>query len=107
VVWANGFRYDFDWVHLPVFAETGDPPRREPIHRRGLTDIPGLYFIACRGSAQILTDAGAGEDAAFCRLYCRSGYPILKTEAEFPDSLTAHTVVWRWHQAVARLLNEQ
>src|SRR5262249_20074717 len=28
VVWATGFRYNFDWVKLPVFGDTGDPVQR-------------------------------------------------------------------------------
>ena len=67
VIWANGFRYDFDWVHLPVFAEMSDPPRKEPIHRRGVTDVRGAYFIGLPWLSKLKSSlmAGAGEDAAF------------------------------------------
>ncbi|MFA9445064.1 NAD(P)-binding domain-containing protein [Egicoccus sp. AB-alg6-2] len=41
VIWATGFRPTFDaWVRLPVLDDRG-----EPIHRRGVTDHPGLYFV--------------------------------------------------------------
>jgi putative flavoprotein involved in K+ transport len=40
VIWATGFRRDFGWIHLPVLDEHG-----EPIHRRGVTRCPGLYFL--------------------------------------------------------------
>jgi putative flavoprotein involved in K+ transport len=40
VIWATGFRRDFGWIHLPVLDERG-----EPIHRRGVTSCPGLYFL--------------------------------------------------------------
>ena len=33
-------RYDFDWVKLPIFDETG-----EPVHERGVTQLPGIYFL--------------------------------------------------------------
>ena len=40
VVWCIGFRTDYGWVKLPVFDAKG-----HPVHRRGVTDVPGLYFI--------------------------------------------------------------
>jgi len=51
VVWATGYRPDHSWINLPVL----DPGGR-PRHRRGVTDIPGLYFLGlswqhARGSA--------------------------------------------------------
>jgi putative flavoprotein involved in K+ transport len=51
VIWATGYRPDFSWIDLPIF----DPDGRVR-HRRGLTDVPGLYFLGLtwqhtRGSA--------------------------------------------------------
>ena len=51
VVWATGFRVDHSFVQLPVFDEAG-----AVTHRRGVTDVPGLYFLGLlwqhtRGSA--------------------------------------------------------
>jgi putative flavoprotein involved in K+ transport len=40
VVWCIGFRTDYGWVKLPVFDAKG-----HPIHERGVTAVPGLYFI--------------------------------------------------------------
>jgi Predicted flavoprotein involved in K+ transport len=41
VVWATGFRPDYaSWVRLDVLDETGFP-----VHRRGVTALPGVYFI--------------------------------------------------------------
>jgi putative flavoprotein involved in K+ transport len=40
VIWATGFRADFSWLHLPVFDAQG-----MPIHQRGVSPMPGLYFI--------------------------------------------------------------
>jgi putative flavoprotein involved in K+ transport len=40
VIWATGFRPDYSWIELPVFDERGDP-----VHRRGVTESPGLYFL--------------------------------------------------------------
>jgi putative flavoprotein involved in K+ transport len=51
VIWATGYRPDYAWINLQVFD--GDGRLR---HRRGVTDIPGLYFVGLawqhtRGSA--------------------------------------------------------
>ncbi|HKW93364.1 MAG TPA: NAD(P)/FAD-dependent oxidoreductase [Methylomirabilota bacterium] len=40
VIWATGFRRDFGWIEAPVFDDRG-----EPVHRRGVTACPGLYFL--------------------------------------------------------------
>jgi putative flavoprotein involved in K+ transport len=51
VIWATGYRSDFDWVDVPVFGQDG-----RVRHRRGVTDYPGLFFLGLywqytRGSA--------------------------------------------------------
>jgi putative flavoprotein involved in K+ transport len=53
VIWATGYRPDYTWIDLPVFDEDGLLR-----HRRGVTDVPGLYFLGLtwqhtRGSALI------------------------------------------------------
>jgi putative flavoprotein involved in K+ transport len=53
VIWATGYRADYSWTKLPIFDEDG-----RMRHRRGVTDIPGLYFLGLtwqhtRGSALI------------------------------------------------------
>jgi putative flavoprotein involved in K+ transport len=62
VVWATGYRPDYSWIDLPVFDEDGALR-----HRRGVTDVPGLYFLGLtwqhtRGSALI---GWVKDDAAF------------------------------------------
>jgi len=51
VVWATGFRPDLDWIDVPGVVVDG-----RVVHRRGITDAPGLSFIGLpwqhtRGSA--------------------------------------------------------
>ena len=51
VIWATGFELDHSWVDVPVFDDNG-----QVVHRRGVTDSPGLYFLGLpwlhtRGSA--------------------------------------------------------
>ena len=53
VLWATGYRPDYSWIQLPVFDQDG-----RLRHRRGITDVPGLYFLGLtwqhtRGSALI------------------------------------------------------
>ena len=72
VLWATGFRPDYSWIEVPVLDERG-----EPVHRRGVTEAPGLYFLGMhlqhslgssligfvRHDAKYLVDRIAGHDA--------------------------------------------
>lgn len=40
VIWSAGFRTDYSWVEIPLFDGKG-----YPVHQRGVTTIPGLYFL--------------------------------------------------------------
>ena len=40
VIWSTGFRADFSLVDIPVFNGSGYPG-----HHRGVTTVPGLYFL--------------------------------------------------------------
>jgi putative flavoprotein involved in K+ transport len=62
VIWATGYRPDYSWIELPITDETGAAR-----HRRGVTDVPGLYFLGLswqhtRGSALL---GFVADDAAF------------------------------------------
>jgi putative flavoprotein involved in K+ transport len=63
ILWATGYRSDFSWIDIPrIKDESG-----RIVHRRGVTDSPGLLFIGLtwqhtRGSALI---GFVKEDAAF------------------------------------------
>jgi putative flavoprotein involved in K+ transport len=63
VVWATGFRPDFGWIDLPVFAKDGYPLQ----HRGVVESAPGLYFLGLPfqhtfASAVI---GGVGKDARY------------------------------------------
>jgi putative flavoprotein involved in K+ transport len=62
VIWCSGFRYDFGWIELPILNDAG-----EPLHLRGVTQYPGLYFLGLRRTYAISSAllAGVGNDAAF------------------------------------------
>jgi putative flavoprotein involved in K+ transport len=40
VLWCIGFTPDFGWLDAPVFNGRG-----QPVHERGVTQVPGLYFL--------------------------------------------------------------
>jgi putative flavoprotein involved in K+ transport len=51
VIWATGYRSDYSWINIPGVIGEG-----KLVHRRGVTDVPGLYFAGLswqhtRGSA--------------------------------------------------------
>ena len=62
VIWCIGFAPDFHWLNAPVFTGRG-----HPVHERGVTAVPGLYFIGLPwlhtwGSGRF---SGVARDAAF------------------------------------------
>ena len=53
VIWASGYRFDHSWIDLPIADPDGNLA-----HRRGVTVVPGLYFLGLpwqhtRGSALV------------------------------------------------------
>jgi putative flavoprotein involved in K+ transport len=64
IIWATGFRYDFDWVKLPIFNDAG-----EPVHQRGVTALSGIYFLGIKWlykrKSHFMLKAGPAEDAAY------------------------------------------
>ncbi|GAB2598638.1 MSMEG_0569 family flavin-dependent oxidoreductase [Kribbella endophytica] len=62
VIWSTGFRRDDSWIRVPVFDGRG-----YPTHRRGVTSVPGLYFVGLPwqhtwGSGRF---GGVADDAAY------------------------------------------
>ncbi len=61
IIWATGYALDFGWVKMDLWDERG-----RPVHQRGVTQVPGLYFLGLsflsrRASSFIF---GATDDAA-------------------------------------------
>ena len=53
VIWATGYRSEYSWIEPEILGADG-----RVVHRRGVTDVPGLYFLGLswqhtRGSALI------------------------------------------------------
>ena len=62
VIWATGYRPDYAWLGIPAILRDG-----KVIHRRGITQIPGLYLLGLswqhtRGSALL---GFVDDDAAY------------------------------------------
>jgi putative flavoprotein involved in K+ transport len=62
VVWATGYRSDYAWIQIPGVVREG-----HVAHRRGVTEVPGLYFLGLswqhtRGSALL---GFVNDDATF------------------------------------------
>ena len=61
VIWATGYGVDFGWIDLPVLDGRG-----EPMHHRGVTEMPGMYFLGLPWMVTVNSSflAGVGDDAA-------------------------------------------
>ena len=88
VIWATGYRPDFSWIDLPIL----DPNGRLR-HRRGVTDVPGLFFLGLtwqwtRGSALI---GWVKDDAAFLaeRIATLDGAKTRSVPEREPDAVGA------------------
>jgi putative flavoprotein involved in K+ transport len=62
VIWATGFRTNFSWLDAPIFGADG-----EPLHRAGVTAVPGLYLVGLRWLTKYKSFFiyGVGEDTEF------------------------------------------
>jgi putative flavoprotein involved in K+ transport len=74
VVWSVGYRTDYSWIEVPVFDGKGYPS-----HQRGVTTVPGLYFLGLPwqytwGSGRF---SGVARDATFLAdfMEARRGVP--------------------------------
>jgi putative flavoprotein involved in K+ transport len=86
VIWATGYRADHAWIHGPVFD--GDGRLR---HRRGVTDVPGLYFLGLpwqhtRGSALL---GWVKDDAEFIAGEVAAAPPAHAAGTHHPQQLDA------------------
>jgi putative flavoprotein involved in K+ transport len=70
VLWATGFSHDFRWLKMPVLDERGDP-----VQWRGVTALPGIYFLGLRRMHTVKSSFlfGVGEDAAYLAEHIAAG----------------------------------
>ncbi len=75
IIWSVGYGTDYRWIEVPIFDGKGYPS-----HQRGVTTVPGLYFLGLPwqytwGSGRF---SGVARDAIFIADYmeARRGVPI-------------------------------
>ena len=61
-IWSMGYRTDYRWIEVPIFDGRGYPS-----HKRGVTAVPGIYFLGLPwlytwGSGRF---SGVARDAAY------------------------------------------
>jgi putative flavoprotein involved in K+ transport len=63
VIWCTGFHPGFDWIHLPVFDESGEPKQERGV----VTGEPGLYFVGLHFQYAMSSTMihGVGRDAEY------------------------------------------
>jgi len=61
VIWATGYGFDFGWIQVPVLNARGGP-----VHVRGITEVPGMYFLGLQWLSKLNSSllSGVGDDAA-------------------------------------------
>ncbi|HMM90000.1 NAD(P)-binding domain-containing protein [Bradyrhizobium sp.] len=61
VIWSTGYGVDFGWIDVPVIDERG-----EAVHHKGVSDVPGLYFLGLQWLSKMNSSflSGVGDDAA-------------------------------------------
>lgn len=80
IIWATGYKQDFSWLRVDAFDERG-----APIHQRGVSKEPGVYFLGLpwqsrRGSTFLW---GVWHDAKFVadQIAIQRAYADYKGEA--------------------------
>lgn len=62
IILATGFKFDFSWIKFPILDATG-----YPITDKGITEIPGLYFLGLNWMSKRKSGIiyGVAEDAEY------------------------------------------
>jgi len=62
IIWATGYDYDYGWLRAPVLDA-----QCRPLQRRGVTRVPGLYFLGLHWMHTFKSGlfAGVGSDAEY------------------------------------------
>ena len=84
IVWATGFAFDYSWLQVDAFDDTGKPK-----HQRGISSEPGVYFLGLpwqsrRGSSFIW---GVWHDAKYLadQIAIQRGYHAYKASGPSAD----------------------
>ena len=62
IIWATGYDYDYGWLRLPVLDARG-----RPLQQRGVSPVPGLYFLGLHWMHTFKSGlfSGVGADAEY------------------------------------------
>jgi putative flavoprotein involved in K+ transport len=62
ILWTTGYSYDYGWLRVPVLDAQG-----RPLQQRGVTRVPGLYFLGLHWMHTFKSGllAGVGSDAEY------------------------------------------
>ncbi len=62
IIWATGYEHDYSWLRLPVFDARG-----RPLQQRGVSPVPGLYFLGLHWMHTFKSGllSGVGADAQY------------------------------------------
>ena len=62
IIWATGYDYDYGWLKTPVLDAQG-----RPLQQRGVTTVPGLYFLGLHWMHTFKSGllSGVGADAEY------------------------------------------
>jgi putative flavoprotein involved in K+ transport len=79
IVWCIGFRTDYSWLDLPLFNGRG-----QPSHVRGVTPVPGAYFLGLPwlytwGSGRF---SGVARDAEYLAEHIRARVGLAPAERQ-------------------------
>jgi putative flavoprotein involved in K+ transport len=75
VIWTTGYRLDYGWLDLPILDEHGFPRQR-----RGVADIPDLYFLGLLWQRNQLSATLMGPATDARHLAAAMGLPAVDPE---------------------------
>jgi putative flavoprotein involved in K+ transport len=71
VIWTTGYRLDYGWIDFPIRDEDGYPNQQ-----RGVTDVPGLYFLGLMWQSTLASATLFGPKVDSLHLASVMGLPI-------------------------------
>ena len=79
VIWATGYERDYGWIDPPIVDEYGFPR-----HRRGVSEVPGLYFIGLLWQHTQASATLIGPTLDAPHLVEQMGLPLVRPESRPP-----------------------
>ena len=83
VIWATGYDFDYGWIDLPILDEYGFPRQR-----RGVSEVPGLYFIGLLWQHTQASSTLIGPRLDAPHLIEQMGLPLVRPESAPPREVS-------------------